>query len=104
MHVVSIGRLLDIGLRWPRRRVRVGVVEPDDFQPQLARHPPCFNVIPWIDEKSVDPLVQIPRSNGSHDSTPAANQEPAALRRRRLARMRDDGIERFALDTECWKA
>ena|SRR5437867_4379077 len=74
------------------------VVDADDESAGRAR---CVNgaeVIPRVDQKTGGSSVQIPGAVSSIDSGGRSKQETAALAGQRLARMRDDRVERRPCD------
>ena len=68
------------------------MIEPDDVESGVARVATCLDVIAWIDEESGRILRQVARPNGSRHRAGRSDQDAAALGRRSLARVRDDGV------------
>jgi hypothetical protein len=72
------------------RRARMRMVEANDVQPAPPRAAPAVDVILRIDQKARRFGGDVPRPHGVDDLIAAPNQQPAALRGRRLARVVDD--------------
>src|SRR5262249_60114367 len=68
----------------------MGMIEADDVEPLRARIAPAVDVILRINEEARRLLRHVPRTVSRTDLIPAAQEKPATLRRRLLARVRND--------------
>ena len=70
------------------------MVEADDVEAASPRFPPRVNVSLRIDQKSVGVAREVAGSPGDGDDVAGSEQHAAALSRRRLACVGDDGVKR----------
>lgn len=100
----AIGGLRAIGRRWDGRRVRMRVVETDDLEAATARRAPGVDVLLRIDDEPVRIVREVAGADRLDDRLAAAEQDAAAFGRRRLARVREDVVERVPRDRDRYSA
>jgi len=69
------------------------MIEADDVEPAPPRVAPAVEVILRIDQKPRGLGGDVSRPHGVDNRVAAADQQPAALRRCGLTRVRDDGAQ-----------
>ena len=84
--------------------MRVRVIKAEHLEAAAARLASRLDVRLRFDEEPVGIVGRVSRPNGLGDRRAAAEQEPAALGRLRLARMPDDVIERGKGDPNRYNA
>ena len=80
------------------------MIKPEHFEAAAARLASRLDMRLRFDEEPVRIVRRVWRPNGLGNRRAAAEQEPAALGRLRLARVRDDFIERGADDPDRYNA
>jgi hypothetical protein len=104
VQMIRVRRFQQVGHRRLRRRVWMRVVETEHGQAPRAGLTPRRDVRLRLDLESVRVVRAIRRADRLGNRGLVAQQEPAALRRLRLARVRDDDVDRAAGDANRYKA
>jgi hypothetical protein len=88
--MIGVRRFGAIGLGRLGRRVRMRMIEANDLEPASPCVASAVDMILRIDQKPRGLGGDVPRTHGLHNLVTTSDQQPAALRRRRLPRVLDD--------------